>query len=96
MIVEKQGGAERAKYGDELIKELSIKLTKDCGKGYTVSNIWRMKQFYLSFPKLAALRRELSWAHYKLIISLDDEKTSYFLYWRLSILPLGDLLFLKK
>jgi len=38
MIVEKQGGAERAKYGDGLIKELSIKMTEDFGKGYTITN----------------------------------------------------------
>ena len=37
MIVKKQGGEDRAKYGDELITELSYKLTKDFGKGYTVN-----------------------------------------------------------
>ena len=35
MIFEKQGGRERAKYGEGIIKELSIKLTKDFGKGFT-------------------------------------------------------------
>ena len=51
MIVEKQGGKERAKYGDGLIKELSIQMTKDFGKGFTLSNIKYMRQFYLLFPK---------------------------------------------
>lgn len=39
MIIEKQDGQERAKYGDGLIKELSIKMTKDFGKGFDVTNL---------------------------------------------------------
>ena len=78
MIVEKQGGVERAKYGDGIIKELSTKLTKDFGSGFTISNLWRMRQFYVFFPKLAAVRRELSWTHYRLLVSLDDEKARNF------------------
>jgi len=45
MIVEKQGGEDRAKYGDKLITELSYKFTKDFGKGYTVSNLKYMRMF---------------------------------------------------
>ena len=73
MIVEKQGGKERAKYGDGLIKELSTQLTKDFGKGYTERNLEQMRKFYLVFQKTHSLRAELSWTHYRLIISLDDE-----------------------
>ena len=50
MIVEKQGGNNRAKYGENLIKELSSKMIKDFGKGYTPRNLWYMKQLYLTFP----------------------------------------------
>ena len=78
MIVEKQGGLERAKYGDGLIKELSIKLTKDFGKGFTISNLKYMRQFFLTFQKSHALRGQLTWTHYKLIISLDNEKARDF------------------
>ena len=70
MIVEKQGGESRAKYGDGLIKELSIQMTKDFGKGFTLSNVKYMRQFYLVFQKSHALRGQLSWTHYKLILSL--------------------------
>ena len=49
MIVEKQGGEERAKYGEKVIKELSERLTKDFGEGYDQSNLRKMRQFYLSF-----------------------------------------------
>ncbi len=78
MIVEKQGGLERAKYGDRLIKELSIQLTKDFGKGFTISNLKYMRQFFLTFQKSHALRGQLTWTHYKLIISLDNEKARDF------------------
>ena len=78
MIVEKQGGESRAKYGDGLIKELSIQMTKDFGKGFTLSNVKYMRQFYLVFQKSHALRGQLSWTHYKLIISLDDENARNF------------------
>lgn len=78
MIVEKQGGESRAKYGDGLIKELSIKMTEDFGKGFTESNIRYMRAFYILFPNRHALRVELSWTHYRLILSLDDEKARDF------------------
>ena len=78
MIVEKQGGESRAKYGDGLIKELSIKLTIDFGKNYSIRNLWFMKQFYLTFPKVNAVSSQLSWTHYRLILSLEDEKARDF------------------
>ncbi len=73
LIVEAQGGASRAKYGNKLIKEYSEKLTKELGKGYKVSNLKNMRQFYLTFRKRQTLSGELSWSHYVLISSLNDE-----------------------
>ena len=65
MIVEKQGGKSKADYGDGLIKELSIQMTKDFGKGFIERNLRFMRQFYLIFSKRNALRTELSWNHYR-------------------------------
>ena len=78
MIVEKQGGEERAKYGDGLIKELSIQMTKDFGKGFTEANLRYMRMFYNAFPNCHAVRDELSWTHYRLLLSLDDENARNF------------------
>ena len=61
-IVEKQGGASRAKYGDGLVKSLAVRLTAEFGEGFTVPNLRNMRQFYLTFPKRYALRSELSWS----------------------------------
>lgn len=60
MIVEKQGGEARAKYGDGLIKELSNKMTKDFGKGFDESNLKRLRQFYLLFQKGGTVCHQLS------------------------------------
>lgn len=78
MIVEKQDGEKRAAYGDGLIKELSIQMTKDFGKGFNERNLEQMRKFFLLFQKPNAVRAELSWTHYRLILSLDDENTRNF------------------
>ena len=43
LIIEAQGGEQRAKYGDNLIKEYSIKLTKELNKKYEVTALKRMR-----------------------------------------------------
>lgn len=78
MIVEKQGGEERAEYGKDLIKELSKQMTKDYGKGYTVSNLKYMKQFYLTFQNSHALRGQLNWTHYRLLLKVKNDKAREF------------------
>ena len=78
MIVEKQGGNPRADYGDGLLKELSIQLTKDYGKGFDVTNLRNMRQFYTVFQKRDAVCRELSWSHYRLLMRIEDENARDF------------------
>ena len=68
IVEEEQKGKERAEYGKSLIKELSVKLTKDYGKGFNQSNLKYIRQFYLTFPNGHALRDELSWTHYRLLL----------------------------
>lgn len=72
-IVEAQG--ERAEYGKRLIEYLSERLTKEFGKGFTVRNLWQMKQFYIAFPIVHALRAQLSWTHYRQFLDLKEDKT---------------------
>lgn len=78
MIVEAQSGNERAEYGDYLIKYLSGNLTYEFGKGFTVTNLKYMRQFYLLFPISHALRDQLSWTHYRLLMKVEKEKTRDF------------------
>ena len=77
-IVEKQGGETRAEYGSKLFSELSVQLATDFGKGFTVANLHNIRLFYLTFPKSSALRRELSWTHYRLLMRVKNEKARQF------------------
>ena len=73
-IIEEQGGKEKAEYGTGLLKELSKQMTHDFGKGFTVANLKNMRQFYLTFPNGYALRSELSWTHYRLLMRVENDK----------------------
>ncbi len=56
IVEEEQQGQDRAEYGQALIGELSSRLQADFGKGFDRSNLWHMRAFFLSYPKLDALR----------------------------------------
>ena len=82
LLVEAQGGEKRAKYGDGLIKEYSKKLTKEVDKKYSYRNLMSMRKFYLTFKDeiVNALRSQLSWTHYRVLIKLDDyNKINYYI-----------------
>lgn len=72
-IVEfEQGGAQRAAYGRGLLAQLGQALTAEFGRGFDASNLRHMRGFYLAFPIRDALRRELSWTHYRLLLRVDS------------------------
>lgn len=75
LLIEAQGGETRAKYGDNLVKEWSIKLSKEYGRGYDYTNLTRMKKLYLMFEKLgtACQQFNLSWSRYRYLLKFDDE-----------------------
>lgn len=77
-IIEEQGGKDTAEYGQGLIQELSAQMTKDFGKGFTVTNLKYMRQFYLTFPNSHALHDELSWTHYRSLIKVENDKARAF------------------
>ena len=80
LIVEAQGGKEKAKYGNELIKTWSAKLTKEYGKGYDYTNLSRFRQLYLCFPIIGAVRQQLSWTIIRTILPIKDEnKRNYYI-----------------
>lgn len=77
-IVEMQGGNETAEYVTNLLVLLSEKLTSEYGKGFTVTNLRYMRQFYLSFQNRHTLCDELSWSHYRLIMKVENENARQF------------------
>lgn len=81
MIVEKQGGNERAKYGDYIISSLSTKLVLEFGNGYSIQNLKRMRKFYLCFPISSTVSSQLCWSHYTELIKIDNEnERNYYMY----------------
>ena len=80
ILVEAQGGTSRAKYGNELIKKWSEKLTELYGKGYDATNLKRFRQFYLIFEKGGAARHQLTWTHYRKLLPIKNEnKRNYYI-----------------
>jgi len=73
MIVEdEQGGQKRAAYGKQVLPELAKRLTQEFGSGFSAPSLWNYRQFYLCFPILSAVRRELTWTHYKSLLRIEN------------------------
>ena len=73
IVEEEQNGKKRADYGKQLIEELAVRLTAEYGKGFDRTNVWNMRKFYIAFPILDALRQELTWTHYRLLMRIERE-----------------------
>lgn len=77
-IVEfEQGGEVRAGYGKQLLANLAESLTKEFGKGFDERNLRNMRAFFQQFPNWNALRSELSWTHYRLLLRVDIADTRF-------------------
>ncbi len=79
LIVEKeQKGKQKAEYGQQIIKGLSERMQKEYGRGYTITNLKYMRQFYQLFEKSHALRDQLTWTHYRLLLKVEKEEARKF------------------
>jgi predicted nuclease of restriction endonuclease-like (RecB) superfamily len=80
-IVEfEQKGNSRAKYGINLLDNLSKDLTLRHGRGFSRSNLNYMRLFYLLFPNCETLSHNLSWSHYCELVKIDNELERGFYY----------------
>lgn len=76
---EEQQGKERADYGSYLIKRLALTLEPEYGSGFTVRQLERSRQFYRLYPIASALRTQLNWTQYRMLIQIDDpNKREYY------------------
>ncbi len=73
MIVSVQGGDEKAEYGNKLIKKYSKKLTSELGKGYSITSLKYMRQFYLFAKSQPVVDQSISWSHYTILMALDNQ-----------------------
>lgn len=80
LIIDAQGGKEKSKYGDKLLKEWSEKLSKEYGKGYDYTNLSRFRQLYLYFPIIGPVGQQLNWTIIRTILPIKDEnKRNYYI-----------------
>ncbi len=67
-------------YGEGIIKEYSIKLTNELGKGYSERNLRNMRQFYLYFINWQPVAAKLNWTLWTILLSIkDDNKRNYYI-----------------
>ena len=79
LIIEAQGGEEKAKYGNSLIKEYSKRLTQELGKGYSITSLKYMRTFYL-WQKGQPMVDQITWSHIVILLPLKDkDKINYYI-----------------
>jgi predicted nuclease of restriction endonuclease-like (RecB) superfamily len=72
IIEEEQAGKGKADYGKRVVDGLSERLRTEFGKGYDRSNLFHMRAFFLAYPKVDALRRQLSWTQYRFLLRVEN------------------------
>ncbi|MCW2119207.1 DUF1016 N-terminal domain-containing protein [Flavobacterium sp. 7A] len=70
---EQQEGKDRADYGQYVVKYLSTNLKPIFGSGYSSRQLYQFIQFYKTFPIVNAVRSQLNWSQYRILIALTDE-----------------------
>ena len=76
---EEQQGKDRADYGAYLIKNLAKQLEPEYGSGFSARQLAFCRQFYRVYPIANALRSQLNWTQYRMLIQIDDpDKRMYY------------------
>lgn len=80
IVEEEQNGKQRAEYGKQIVQELSKKLRKEFGKGFSQRNLEQMRRFYLTYsiPQTVSAEFRLSWSHYLMLMRLDNAEERRF------------------
>jgi len=80
ILEEEQDGKERAEYGAHLLKNLAKELEPEYGTSFSVRQLELSRQFYRTFPIANALRSQLNWTQYRLLVRIEDEhKREYYI-----------------
>jgi hypothetical protein len=90
-----QDGKRKAEYGKALLENLSKDLTLLHGKGFSRSNLQRMRQFYLAYPICAKVSHKLSWSHWVELLKVGDKLERSF-YEQQTLLENWSILELKR
>ena len=79
IFIEEQKGQDRAEYGAYLLQNVALEIEKEFGSGFSVRQLERARQFYRTYPIATALRTQLNWYQYRLLIQIsDNDKREYY------------------
>ena len=79
IFIEEQKGQDRAEYGAYLLQNIALEIGAEFGSGFSVRQLERARQFYRTYPIATALRTQLNWYQYRLLIQIDDnDKREYY------------------
>lgn len=79
IFIEEQKGQDRAEYGAYLLQNIATEIKKEFGSGFSVRQLERARQFYRTYPIASAVRSQLNWYQYRLLIQIDDkDKREYY------------------
>jgi predicted nuclease of restriction endonuclease-like (RecB) superfamily len=78
IVEEERKGNLKVEYGKFIIKTLSVALTKEYGSGFSTRRLYLYCQFFRLYPIVPALRAQLGWSHYKLLLSIDNQSKRSF------------------
>ncbi len=79
IIKEEQLGQDRAAYGEYILQNLSTKLEAEFSSGFSYRQLAYCRKFYRVYPIVNALRSQLNWSQYRMLIGIDDEyKREYY------------------
>ncbi len=73
IIEDEKNHGNRAEYGKYLVDNLSAKLTKEYGRGFSRSNLFNMRNLYLKYPTVQTLSGQLTWSHYCELLGISDD-----------------------
>ena len=79
IFIEAQKGQDRAEYGAYLLQNVALEIEKEFGSGFSVRQLERARRFYRTYPIATALRTQLNWYQYRLLIQIsDNDKREYY------------------
>lgn len=80
IVEEEQKGEHRAEYGRYLIQGLAKELSREFGSGFSYRQLNFCRQFYITFPIVNALRSQLNWTQYRILLRIEDsDKRTYYI-----------------
>ena len=79
IFIEEQKGQDRAEYGAYLLQNVALEIEKEFGSGFSVRQLERARRLYRTYPIATALRTQLNWYQYRLLIQIsDNDKREYY------------------